>query len=83
MGEKKDIKYVGSTNAWPSLFLVALLTRLRCVIIGDSGVGKTSLLITRTTKVFPENAPKLLELEKTTIRYVMSPHSSNNNANVN
>ncbi|KAL2799690.1 ras-related protein ced-10 [Aspergillus keveii] len=40
---------------------------IKCVIIGDSGVGKTSLLITRTTKVFPEDAPKLLELEKTTV----------------
>ncbi|KAL2847911.1 cell division control protein 42 [Aspergillus pseudodeflectus] len=41
---------------------------IKCVIIGDSGVGKTSLLITRTTKVFPEDVPKLLEFAKTTLR---------------
>jgi small GTP-binding protein len=33
-------------------------------------VGKTSLLITRTTKVFPEDVPKLLEFAKTTLRHV-------------
>ncbi|KAL3485524.1 cell division control protein 42 [Aspergillus germanicus] len=48
---------------------------IKCVIIGDSGVGKTSLLITRTTKVFPEDAPKLLEFEKTTITFNNQTHT--------
>ncbi|KAL2838031.1 cell division control protein 42 [Aspergillus pseudoustus] len=38
---------------------------LKCVIVGDSGVGKTSLLVTYTTKAFPgEDVPKLLEFSK-------------------
>ncbi|KAL3444748.1 cell division control protein 42 [Aspergillus insuetus] len=48
---------------------------IKCVIIGNSGVGKTSLLITRTKKVFPEDAPKLLEFEKTTITFNNQPHT--------
>ncbi|KAJ0420530.1 ras-related protein ced-10 [Aspergillus carlsbadensis] len=50
-------------------------TDLKYVIIGDSGVGKTSLLITRTTRVFPENAPKLLEFGKTTVTFNNQTHT--------